>query len=886
MANIQRLTEALNAYTGEQDSLMAFAKVAEEELGENWTTVIYDVITPTDDTQKEKLDHVYHYYGATLAWGEVQGYLEQEEPLDLAELSERIPTLEYWLNFFGEQGLHIVNELQDKMRQQALMDEVYKVDEIRKEAARIAGSTYQNVSGEQNETSSPIAEIAPVSAEENELAEANEPIKPMEEALEASAGREQAEEPSEIKTADEENESDETPITMADEDDIFDMEQMPSETWESEEITPEEAVETSSPIAEIAPVSAEENATAETNEPIKPMEEALEASAGREQAEEPSEIKTADEENEADEMPIIMADEDDIFDMEQIPSMKSGSEDVLPEETAEPMSAMESTAGTVSESEVVDEKNAMRLTGDLSHDATAVSSSTMAKEEVKTQNDLSEELPAPKLVNTEESAEKISQGLPEIPMIPTNSQQVQPLPSFEKTPVEAKRSEETETPFPSVPNIPNIPNISQESNVARANMSEIQQPIQPPYNEGGYADDTQQGVRPMYDENGYPYQSQESYNEGGYADDMQQSVQPMYDENGYPYQSQESYNEGGYADDMQQGVQPMYDENGYPYQSQEPYNEGGYVDMQQGVQPMYDENGYPYQSQEPYNEGGYADDTQQGAQPMYDENGYSYQSHPPYNEGVYDDNTQQPYDENAYAYESASYDNVNQTDSGEAYQSNYIDDENGYHYEPGHHDEVGYGVVPSIPVRPMEERSLTTQSGGLSASMPSDEHVRVSSRFQPEKPETNEQFLARKAFKQLDFVNMVHSWMDARCISLGNIEIYTYKHYGFLIDAMEQTRKDIKEVLSSPAYYPAIEATRPNGLQMLQNSLVALEKDLEIAYDNAPSETTALIKDDVNPDEARRMLGMLDTSNKKEYLGPAPDGFEMLDDPFDDTNKV
>ena len=360
----------------------------------------------------------------------------------------------------------------------------------------------------------------------------------------------------------------------------------------------------------------------------------------------------------------------------------------------------------------------------------------------------------------------------------------------------------------------------------------------------------------------------------------------MYDENGYPYQSQESYNEGGYADDMQQGVQPMYDENGYPYQSQEPYNEGGYVDMQQGVQPMYDENGYPYQSQEPYNEGGYADDTQQGAQPMYDENGYSYQSHPPYNEGVYDDNTQQPYDENAYAYESASYDNVNQTDSGEAYQSNYIDDENGYHYEPGHHDEVGYGVVPSIPVRPMEERSLTTQSGGLSASMPSDEHVRVSSRFQPEKPETNEQFLARKAFKQLDFVNMVHSWMDARCISLGNIEIYTYKHYGFLIDAMEQTRKDIKEVLSSPAYYPAIEATRPNGLQMLQNSLVALEKDLEIAYDNAPSETTALIKDDVNPDEARRMLGMLDTSNKKEYLGPAPDGFEMLDDPFDDTNKV
>ena len=152
--------------------------------------------------------------------------------------------------------------------------------------------------------------------------------------------------------------------------------------------------------------------------------------------------------------------------------------------------------------------------------------------------------------------------------------------------------------------------------------------------------------------------------------------------------------------------------------------------------------------------------------------------------------------------------------------------------------------------------------------------------YVPEIPETKEQFMARKVFKQLDFVNMVHAWIEARCIELGKIEIYAYKQYGFLIDVMEQVQKDIKEVLSSPAYYPALEAERSNGLQLLQNRLVALEKDLEVAYDNAPTDISPLVSEEMDADEARRMLGMIDNSNKKEYLGPAPDGFEIMEDPF------
>ena len=123
MTDTAKLIQALNSYTGEQESLASFASIASEELGENWISSIYDVLTDLTPELKERLDHVYHYYGATLSWGEVQEYLAQTEPLNVAEISERIPTLEYWLNFFGQSGLDIINQLQEKLRQQSLMEQ-------------------------------------------------------------------------------------------------------------------------------------------------------------------------------------------------------------------------------------------------------------------------------------------------------------------------------------------------------------------------------------------------------------------------------------------------------------------------------------------------------------------------------------------------------------------------------------------------------------------------------------------------------------------------------------------------------------------------------------------------------------------------------------------
>lgn len=411
MTDTTKLIQALNAYTGEQESLASFATVASEELGENWISSIYDSLPDLTPELKERLDHAYHYYGATLSWGEVQEYLAQTEPLDISDISERIPTLEYWLNFFGQAGLDIINQLQEKMRQQSLM--------------------------EQYDT--------------------------------------------------------------------------PTETTQQE------------------------------------------------------------------------------------------------------------------------------TQSDSSYEAQALNINEM----------------------------------------PQNAD----LPDYDI-----------------VPDLPQNPEI----------------PSQDYYNPN----------------EGYAYDNGE----------MMENTLPS-DEN------YDQYNNYDYDEDVS-----SYIDDG---SAQAYYGEGGDV-------------------------------------------------HPEFS---------------------------NQSET-------YYDSSHSQYAEP-------------LPIT------------------------------EPQHPETKEHFMAMRAFRQLDFVNIVHTWIDARCISLGNIEIYKYKYYGFLIDAMEQAKKDIQEVLSSPTYYPALEEVRQDGLNILKNSLIVLEKDLEVAYANSPSDATSLIADEMDVDEARRLLGMVDTSSRREYLGPAPDGFEMIDDPYD-----
>ncbi len=675
MVNKQRLDEALAAYTGQPDSLNNFATVAEQELGEDWTNTIYDIMTDLDAPLKEKLDHVYFYYGATLAWGEIQGYLTQSEPLDVDDLNERIPTLEYWLTFFGDAGKKLVDELK-----QALQNQI----------ASSAQTTPQNS----------------VATVQNNPEETFTPTEP-------SKGINASDETAILETTTDENEIPETPI---EEDDIL-------EGTVNEEDIFEQPVDESEIL---------EDTTNEDNifEPPFDEDEILETSSD----EDMTSASSTDTE-----IDIPQIEEDDIF------------EQPFDEETFDipeiPQSEQPLDLPQIPQME--------------------------------------DEARQPE-INEADNLNEAELNILEIPQ-PQQEEASQPYQSTEEEPI---------TVFPQIP----------ETN-------DLQQPEyqQPQHDENGYPIDNQQ-----YDENGYPIDNQQ-YDENGYPIDNQQ-----YDENGYPIDNQQ-YDENGYPIDNQQ-----YDENGYPIDSQQ-YDENGYpIENQQ-----YDENGYPIDNQQ-YDENGYPINNQQ-----YDENGYLINN--------------QQYDENGYPIDNQQYD--------------------GNSYPINNQQYNGYNESLSSPET-------------INMALPNSERIKPAEKYQPEQPETNEQFLAHKAFRQLDFVNTVHSWIDARCIGLGNIEIYNYKHYGFLIDAMEQAKKDIQEVLSSPAYYPAIETARPNGLQTLQNSLVALEKDLEVAYDNASSETTALIRDEIDTAEARRMLGMVDTTNRKEYLGPAPDGFEMIDDPFNDSNKV
>lgn len=118
MADLAHLKRALAAYTGDEASLNQFAQVATEELGENWAEVIYDTLTDLTADERERLDHAFQYYAATTAWNEAQAYLTQAEPLDKAQVEERIPILEHWLAFFQESGLAVIDQLRQKLATQ------------------------------------------------------------------------------------------------------------------------------------------------------------------------------------------------------------------------------------------------------------------------------------------------------------------------------------------------------------------------------------------------------------------------------------------------------------------------------------------------------------------------------------------------------------------------------------------------------------------------------------------------------------------------------------------------------------------------------------------------------------------------------------------------
>lgn len=149
------------------------------------------------------------------------------------------------------------------------------------------------------------------------------------------------------------------------------------------------------------------------------------------------------------------------------------------------------------------------------------------------------------------------------------------------------------------------------------------------------------------------------------------------------------------------------------------------------------------------------------------------------------------------------------------------------------------------------------------------------------KEQDPELFMLDKIERQLDFLHQTQAWISARCVELGNIEPYTYTYYGFLMDVYQQTVRDIQSVLTDSKIFDLAQRKRPDTVKNLKDTLLVLKSELDFSKDLFNTNPSPLIDQNVSADAARQALGGLDTSTKKEYLGPAPDGFEMLDDPYE-----
>ena len=140
-----------------------------------------------------------------------------------------------------------------------------------------------------------------------------------------------------------------------------------------------------------------------------------------------------------------------------------------------------------------------------------------------------------------------------------------------------------------------------------------------------------------------------------------------------------------------------------------------------------------------------------------------------------------------------------------------------------------------------------------------------------------EVFAIQKAKREIDLLNEVQSWLSARCLQLNNMEVFAYPYYGFAVDLMRQTVKDIQAVLDLEDK-SALTDLYEGGEEAITRKKQAVEADIETAVQNCESAATALIDENINMDDVRKTLGDLDESTEPEYLGPAPDGFELLQD--------
>ncbi len=120
-----------------------------------------------------------------------------------------------------------------------------------------------------------------------------------------------------------------------------------------------------------------------------------------------------------------------------------------------------------------------------------------------------------------------------------------------------------------------------------------------------------------------------------------------------------------------------------------------------------------------------------------------------------------------------------------------------------------------------------------------------------------------------------NNWLSAWCIRMDNAEKTSYPHYGFIVDIMHDLKEKIQNVLENQLLEEVVDREIPGGRIGMERLAKAIDQEIEDLPDDFKLSTEEKIK--LN---AREILGRMDTSEEQEDIGPAPDGFELMDDPY------
>ena len=202
-------------------------------------------------------------------------------------------------------------------------------------------------------------------------------------------------------------------------------------------------------------------------------------------------------------------------------------------------------------------------------------------------------------------------------------------------------------------------------------------------------------------------------------------------------------------------------------------------------------------------------------------------------------------------------------------------------------------VPPSIPEPVMEEQTEEVASESVPPVVPVPPMPRqpeqpeqpVEAEQQPDSQEHETVWIVEKVKKEIDFLNQLEAWVSARCVSLGGIEMFSYKYYGFLADVSHVLAEDIKQMLSDDQAVQALQSEGNESLKQIQDRQISLEAFVQEVKEKLGTDPIPLLKEEITAMEMRKALGAVDESTESEYVGPAPDGFEMLEDPFENKKE-